>query len=229
MRPAASALAIAALTLLVGPAFAAPQDISLTFGSLPSAQGWTYTPLGNHAGAIETSIFSVSGGILFQNTMGQGFGVGGVFYQRNGIVTATETKELRFSARVLAFEGGAGAQGNAFGFTTGSVQYDISITPTEIYALGPSGSVLVPGTYANTVFNDYVLEFVPPGTQRIYRNGTLLYTSTSGIGVVGNAVFFGDGTGGVNTQVEIRSLRFLQDTAVPALGTSWGRIKELYR
>jgi hypothetical protein len=59
-----------------------------------------------------------------------------------------------------------------FGFTTGSVQYDISITPTNVYALGPGGTVAVPGTYDNiTAFHDYILEFQPPNIQlkSLYR------------------------------------------------------------
>jgi hypothetical protein len=203
-----------ATLVATGSALAAPQDIPLYFTSLPSAQGFTYSPVGSHAGAVEANIFSVSSNRLIQNSMGQGHGVsgGGILYVIPGIMTTTEPKKLLVTARCLQVEGsGAGAlgqQGFAFGFNTGSVQYDISLTPTAIYTLGPGGSVLVAGTYDNTQFHDYILEFVPPGTFKIYRDGALLHTGTSGFAFASNRLFFGDGTGGANAHAEILAFRF---------------------
>lgn len=225
------------LVLVPGFAHAAAQDVQLTFGSLPSAQGWVYTPSGSHAGAVETSVYSVSGGILTINSMGQGFGVSGgsiLYNNLSGLVTSSETKELRFTARAITFEGsGAASAGQgcvALGFTTGSVQYDISITPTKVYTLQPSGHVAVAGTFDNsTAFHDYVLSYTPPSSFQIRRDAVLIHSGTGGFSVAASRVFFGDGTGGGNAHTEVTALRFLQGSATVAAGTTWGRIKELYR
>lgn len=215
---------------------AASQYLALNFSSLPSAQGWTYVTSGAHAGAVESGIFSVGGGLLDQNSIGKGYGVsgGGILYQVSGIVTTTEVKQLRFTARCLQVEGSgigaAGQQGCAFGFTVANVQYDISITPTQVYTLGPGGTVLVPGAYDNSsAFHDYILDYQPGPVVRIYRDNVLLYTSATGSAVAGNRVFFGDGTGGANAHVEIKTLSFLQGGVVATEPATLGGVKSLYR
>jgi len=231
---ASAALAVAISTAVTS--LAAPQYIALNFSSLPSAQGFAYVPSGSHAGAPETSIFSVGGGVLTQNSIGQGYGVsgGGIIYQMSGITTTTEVKQLRFTARCLQVEGSGGGangeQGCAFGFTVNNVQYDISLTPTKIYTLGPGGTVAVAGTYDNSsAFHDYILDFQPGPTVRIYRDNVLLYTTSSGFFVAANRVFFGDGTGGANARVEINALSFLQGAVVATEPATLGRVKALYR
>ena len=233
----AALLAIAAIAIAAGSAWSASQDVSLTYDVLPSAQGWTYTPSGSHAGATEGLIFEADGTALHLRSMGQGYGVSGgsILYAINGIVSSTESKQLRVSAQVLQVEGsGAGAQGqggNVFGYTlpTTNVQYGFSITPTNVYVLISTGFAQVTGTYDNTGFHEYIFDFAAPGTTRLYRDGVLLSINTQGFGVTGNRVFFGDGTGGANSHTVIRQLRFVQNLTTPAAPASWGRIKSLYR
>ena len=161
-RPHSLALATTIASLLAtGTALSALQNFVLSFSSLPSAQGCNYNAVGSHAGTVESSVFSVGAGVLTQNSIGKGFGVSGgsiLYGVLNGLLNTTETKELRVTARVLQVEGSglgaAGQQGFAFGFNTGSVQYDISITPTNIYALGPGGTITVARTYTNTTLHD---------------------------------------------------------------------------
>jgi hypothetical protein len=224
MRKIFAVFSVAALSVFTNsaPTLGADQDLQLTFGTLPSAQGFTYVPSGSHAGAVEATIFSVDGTTLTQNSIGQGYGVsgGGILYNYSGIVTATEAKQLLVRARCLQVEGSgigaAGQQGFAFGFNTGSVQYDISVTPTKVYTLGPGGTVAISGTYDNsTAFHDWLLDFTPPNAFKIYRDGSLIHSGTNGFGVSGNLIFIGDGTGGANAHAEVRSLRFLQGTSVP--------------
>ena len=231
----AAFLAAAILAVAAVPVRAANQDLSITFSSLPSAQGWTYTPSGSHASAVEALVFDADGAALHLNTMGQGYGVSGgsIFYQISGIVTAAETKQLRVTAQVLQVEGsGGGAQGqggNTFGFTTGATQYGFSITPTAMYVLTGTGFVQVGGAVSNTTLHDYVFDYVSPGTTRLYRDGALINTNTAGFPVAANRAFFGDGTGGANSHTIITQLRFLQNVSTPAATASWGRIKSLYR
>jgi hypothetical protein len=217
------------------PVWAATQDISLTFGSLPSAQGWTYTTSGSHAGTLEGLVFETDGAALHLQTLGRGYGVsdGSILYQISGIVTAAETKQLRVTAQAVSVEGsGSGAQGqggNAFGFTTGATQYGFSITPTAMYVLTRTGFTQVGGTVNNLQPHDYVFDYVSPSTTRLYRDGVLIHTNTQGFAVAANRVFFGDGTGGANSHTIINQLRFIQDVESPAIETSWGRIKSLYK
>jgi hypothetical protein len=89
------------------------------------------------------------------------------------------------------------------------------LTPTQIFTLGPGGTVTVAGTYDNTVPRNYVLEFAPPNSFRILRDGVQIHAGTNGSPVSANRVFIGDGTGGANASAEILSLRFLQGTSVP--------------
>jgi len=65
-----SAFLVASVVLLVWSPVTVAGCYQLTGDSLPSAEGWTYL---SNAGDIEEDIFSVSGGILTQNTMGTGF------------------------------------------------------------------------------------------------------------------------------------------------------------
>ena len=230
-------LALAALAAFAAltDASAASMDVTLNFASLPSAQGFTYTPTGAHAAVLEPNVFSVSGGVLTQNTMGQSNGIsgGGILYQINGGMTATETKQIRVRTRCLQVEGSAGAPsgegGLVFGFSIGSVQYAWTLTPTKILVLQSTSYVAIPGVYDNTVFHDYTFEFIPPTTYRTWRDGGLINTSTVGYGIVANRLFIGDGTGGANARGEITSFRFIQDIATATRSSSWGRIKGLYR
>ena len=224
-----------AAVLLASAAAAASQDIMLNFSSLPSAQGFTYTPSGMHAGAVEGNVFSGAGGALPQNTIGQGYGStgGGILYVRPGIITAAEASELYVNARCLQVEGSgigaAGQMGFCFGITTGSAQYAVSLTPTQVFVIAPSGSVAVAGTYDNTAFHDWQLSYAPPSTFHVYRDGVLIHTGTAGGAVAANRLFLGDGTGGANAHVEVRAFHFLQGAAVPAEASSWGGVKALFR
>jgi hypothetical protein len=231
--PASSAFGLLVLATLSS---AAAFDVNLNFASLPSAQGWTYIPSGSHAGAIEGNVFSVSGGSFFQNTIGQSNGVSGgsILYVVSGGVTTTDTKQIRARARCLAVQGSANApngEGGFFmgGFATGSVQYGFGITPTRVFCLQPSGTVLTPGTFDNTQFHDWLFDWSPGGSFRIYRDGVLVHTASGGFAVAANRLFFGDGTGGANAQAEMQSLRFIQDVATPAAPASFGAVKGTYR
>ena len=220
-----------ALTLLarITPAAAAPLDLHLTFSSLPSAQGFTYTPSGSHALAIESSIFDVSGGVLTQNSMGQYLGGagGGVYYQRVGDITATDSKQIRVRTRCLTNEGGTG--GFVFGFGTPVGQFVLALTPTQAFVLRAGGWSAAPGTFDNTAFHDYILDWTSASSYRLYRDGTLIHTGSDGYPGSYNYVFFGDGTGGANAHGEITSYEFIQDLATPTRSSTWGRLKNLYR
>ena len=136
---------------------AAAMDVTLAFGSLPSAPGWSYVPSGAHAGVLEGTIFLTNAAVLTMNSIGQSNGVSGgsIFYQRlNGIPT-NEPKQIHARLRCLTVEGSANApagQGGLYiGFSTGAIQYGFSPTPTGIYNLGSGGFVAAAGPWQSGV------------------------------------------------------------------------------
>lgn len=233
-RLPAVALLVLALAS-VPPAAAAPMDVLLSFSSLPSAQGWTYTPSGSHAGALESAIFSVDGTRLVQNSMGQSNGVSGgsILYVRTNGITTTESKRIVVRGRCLTQEGSANAtlgQGCLYyGFTTGSVQYGFGFTSSRLFVLQSSGTVVLSGTYDNTQFHDYVFTWSAGGSWSLTRDGAAAGSGSGGFAVAANRLFLGDGTGGANAHAETSYFRFTQDLATPAVARTWGRVKALYR
>lgn len=233
VRPLAALFGALALCVATA-ATAGPLHVTLGFSSLPSAQGFTYTASGSHAGVLESSVFAVGGGVLSQNTMGQSNGVagGGLYYQRVGGITTGETKQLRVRARCTAAQGTTanpnGFGGFAFGFANGVTQFDFGLTPTKLFVLSGSSQVAVGGTYDNTQFHDYVFEYASASLQRLYRDGVLVFSGASGGALAVNRVFFGDTTGGANAAGEVAGLEFVQDLTTDAVPSTWGRIKSTF-
>ncbi len=215
-------------------ALAGPLHVTLGFSSLPSAQGFTYTASGSHAGVLESSVFAAGGGVLSQNTIGQANGTagGGLYYQRTGGVTTGETKQLRVRARCTAVQGTTanpnGFGGLAFGFANGATQFDFGLTPTKLCILSGSSQVALAGTYDNTQFHDYVFEYASASLQRLYRDGVLVFSGASGGALAVNRIFFGDTTGGANAAGEVAGFEFVQDLTTDAVPSTWGRIKSTF-
>lgn len=215
-------------------ATAGPLHVTLGFSSLPSAQGFTYTAAGSHAGVLESSVFSLGSGTLHQYTIGQANGTagGGLYYQMTGGITTGETKQLRVRARCTQTVGTIanpnGLGGFAFGFANGATQYDFGITPTRVYVLSGSSQVAVAGSFDNTQFHDYVFEYSSASLQRLYRDGVLVFSGASGGALAVNRIFFGDTTGGANAEGDIAGFEFVQDLTTEAVTSTWGRIKSTF-
>lgn len=235
LRPAgrsrhAIGAATALLLALLAP-HARATDIALAFGTLPSAQGWTFTSGGSPV-ATEAQTFALGGGVLTLNSMA--FGITGAgtsaYYARNGVVNVTEPIVITVRARVLEFEGDFTntfvGGGFTIGFGHGATYYQMGITPTQIRNV--AGTILSTA-YNNTQFHDYRLEWSPPSTVRYYVDGTLISTNNAGSASAVNRLLLGDGTGAANSQAEITAYRFLQGAATPAVQGTWGRIKSLVR
>lgn len=234
MHPLVRKLRIAAtLVALLGATapFARATDIPVGFGSLPSAQGWTFFSGGSPT-ATEAGVFSLSGGVLTLNTMA--FGITGVgtsaLYQQSGVVNNYEPVVIRFRARLLQHEGDFTntfvGGGLAFGFAQGSTLWQLGITPTQIR--NAPGTILS-SAYDNTQFHDYRLEWTPPSSVRYFVDDVLVSTNSAGLASATNRIYFGDGTGAANSQAEITEFHFMQGAATPAATSTWGRIKTLYR
>ena len=206
-------------------------DLPFTFATLPSAQGWTFTTGGSPL-ATEAVAFSVSGGTLTLNTMSYGFTGAGTaaYYAKLGATNNFEPVVIRMRGRIIQYEGDFTntfvGGGFTFGFSQGATQWGMGITPTQIRNVG--GTILS-SAYDNTQFHDYRLEWNPPTTLRYYVDNTLISTNNGGIATALNRIYVGDGTGASNSQSEIKEFRFLQGASTAVQGTSWGRIKTLYR
>ena len=221
------------LMLAAVPRAAGATDIALTFGSLPSAQGWAYNTGG--VAATEALAWSVGGGVLALNTMPYNVGLTGQgtssFYSQSGVVNNFESIVIRMRARVLEWEGdGSSSVGGclAFGFTQGATLWAMGITtsPSRIYNIN---GVILSSAYDNTQFHDYRLEWTPPSSVRFYVDGTLISTNSVGFAQALNRIYFGDATGASNAHAEITQYEFLQGAATATPSTSWGRLKSLYR
>lgn len=233
MRRHFRALRIVILCML-SPSLSTPAratDIALGMGSLPSAQSWVFTTGGSPL-ATEAGTVSLAAGVLTINTMA--FGITGVgtsaFYARPGVVNATEPIVIQMRGRLVQHEGDFTntfvGGGFAFGFAQGTTYWQMGITPTQIRNVN---GVLLSSAYDNTQFHDYRLEWNPPSTVRYYVDGTLISSSPGGAAQAINRLTLGDVTGAANAQMEIVSYRFLQGAATPVAGTTWGRVKALYR
>jgi len=212
-------VSLAIATLLGIAQFAhAQQTITLQFDSLPSAQGWTYF----QGGSIpETSVFSVTGTSLIQNTIGTGFAIGiSPNYAMFNVVEGAQPFVLKVRARVIATEG----------TDTGGFFFDVrTATPNQEYAMlfttssvsDPLGNSVAIDT---TVFHDYVLMATPGSNYNLYIDGTLSLSGPfSATGGALNAIQLGDGNSlYANAQAEVTQFVFttgvLQLTCDPTTG-----------
>ena len=182
----------------------AQTPIVLTFDSLPSAQGWTYS---EPSRVPEGSVFTATGSSLLQNTIGQGLTLPS--YGMFGVVDGSRPFVLTVRARVIAVEGTAAC---GFGFDVRTAvpnqEYDMCFTASQISdPLGNSGAV------DTTVFHEYVLMATPGGNYNLYIDGQLGLTGPfSATGGPLNGLQIGDlaGLGPTNAQAEVTKFVFSQ-------------------
>jgi hypothetical protein len=203
---AASVLAVSA----VGNSPVQASNITLNFNNLPSTQGWTYVVDGNTA--TETDVFSLSNGVLSQNTLGSGDGVNG--YTLANVIDSAQPFTLSWRSRVLQQEFVLNPQ-NFFGFglsvNNSSQRFALGFGTNEI-GIGPFQTL--DGSFDNTIFHDYRLEgsFIT-GNSQFYIDDVFIANLPLLNGVTPNAsngLFFGDATGLTNALAEITDYRFSQ-------------------
>jgi hypothetical protein len=196
------------------------QSITLDFNSLPSAQGWTYVAFGNNV--PETAVFSASGGMLHQNTIGVGFaGQGSNAYQLYNAVAPTLPFTLTVRARVLQEGIAYPGYNNPFGF-------DFSVfTGTEGFLVGLGTNQIMDGTsqeitFDNTQFHDYRLEGTPGSGYKLFVDDALVMAGPPRFDnpPLVDQLFLGDGTGGTNARADVAAYTFSQSrpAAVPEPG-----------
>jgi hypothetical protein len=182
----------------------------LDFDRLPSAQGWLYFS----DGQPETSIFSVSAGVLTQNTVPGPYTV--ERYKRQGVLDPLFPFSVVIRARVVADGGNCPTNpfGFAFGATAGEEIFVIGLSTIRIQ---DANGVDLSTTIDNTVFHDYRLEVTPGVGYRLFVDGALLgsglprsWPQPDPDNVGANELFFGDSTRCQGALAEVTSCTFIQ-------------------
>lgn len=173
--------------------------ISLGFASLPSAQGWTFSG----ASLPESSIFSVGGGVLHQDTSGLG-GAEGADYSLTNVV-ADQPFSITFTGRVteeeLLREDQYGHFGLGFGAEVNGFEYFIGLGGGVIDGAvnggpGLNGTAVLSNSIDTSVFHTYVLDATPAGGGfTLSVDGTQIYAGVGDLtDLASNELFFGDGS-----------------------------------
>ena len=199
---------ILVLIVFPQPVLAATTTISLDFNSLPSAQGWTFH--NGTSGIPDTSVFSVGGGVLHQNTIG--FGASGFAYRLDGVVDASSPFTLTVIARVLNYE--VQSFNNPYGFNigvlVGTEHFDVGIAPGNIRG-GASGGTLFSNSIDVSQVHEYRIEGTPgSGFFELFVDNISLGTAPAAVTGSPNGLFLGDGTAGANAEVEVSHYSFVQ-------------------
>ena len=160
-RARSGALFSGALLLLPASVFAG--SIDLSFGTLPSAQGFTYT---STSGTPENQIFSTNGTTLFLNSESLAASANGGYILSGGYNPAIDTT----IDIVMQVNEGTTAGSNDFQVRGGSELFDFGFSDSGVRI---QGSTFVPLT-TTSAFNDYKI-FLPggSGTYSLYQNGIL--------------------------------------------------------
>jgi hypothetical protein len=166
LRIAIGVLLLATKTLVLG------ADFSLSFDSLPSAQGWTFRT----DGPSEAQAYSVDGGKLIMHTIGTG--AANVGYEVDNVVDRlrpftislrarvlrTEVLDPSFAASTLVVSASTGADVSGFGLNTRSIH--APLFSGQIHPLDA------------TRFHDYRLEGGLGAEVRTFVDGVLFATGS---------------------------------------------------
>ncbi len=180
------------------PAFAS--NVTLGFGSLPSAQGFSFV---NQCAASESSLYSVSSNALHQDTLSCANLVS-AFYQLSNVVTASPfriTVTARVTSEQLLREGDFGHFGAGFGAESNGTEYFIGfgggfIDGAVLSGPGLDNTAVLSTSIDTTQFHTYVLNATPAdGGFTLSVDGTQIF---SGVGhtasLAANDLFLGDGS-----------------------------------
>ncbi len=178
------------------------QTVALDFSTLPSAQGWTYFS----DGAAETSIFSISSGVLTQNTVDGPYSV--EWYQRDGAIDLSVPFTVWVRARVL--QDGGYLVTNPFGFC-----FSAQSGPGGFFSTGLStdhiadvlGQLL---PMDNRNFHDYRMSVTPGVGYELFVDETRVMSGLPRFDVTEhppNRLIIGDCTRGLGAWAEVTSYR----------------------
>ena len=221
-RSARFIIVAAVVGILAVPLGAYAGSVSLTFGSLPSAQGWSFLedPWCPPGGCLEDHFFSVGGGTLSQNTLDDYGTWFAPYYQRMDGVDVSQPLTFSVTARVV---GDSGISGNDFGFGISVMRDGYG------YMLGLSTAEMEDSSgnhWANdaTQFHDYLMVVSPTVGFDLYVDGNWKLFSAARYEAEWlapdnqNRLAFGDLTRGRGAQAEVTAFEIAN--SVPEPGSS---------
>jgi hypothetical protein len=211
-------LAVTAMPALAG-------NVTLSFTSLPSAQGFDYQTSGQ---LTEAQAFSLSGNLLEQNSIGPGWN-SLAFYVDAGVVSESPFA-LNWTAELIEEED---SMANNFAGFAVSVT-----TPTQYYLLGlGAGGIDLRNGYDEDIistatlsasgvsvfsFHDYTLLGNPGAAEwSFFIDGTQWATGSSMPVSEPSRLAFGDLTAGPNAIGDTSAFSFDQPPGVPEPSTFW--------
>jgi RHS repeat-associated protein len=219
LQPASAEQKITDADLAVGAVTTVPGAITLDMSALPSQQGWMYAD--DSTGIPEAAVFSVSDGMLQQDTIGKGFNTWG--YQQLQMVDRQLPFTIAFRARVLAHEAIGGNPDHPFGFcigvNTGTETFGVGLDPRQI--MDSLGTVLSTAI-DNSQFHNYRLEVTPGVGYRVLVDGALVGTGPPRPSPDPSRLYIGDCTRGPNARADLSSYTFTQPRVIeqrPTNGT----------
>ncbi|MEM1059374.1 MAG: PEP-CTERM sorting domain-containing protein [Verrucomicrobiota bacterium] len=201
---------------------------ALNFNELPSEQGWTLVKSGPHANDAEGDLFSVSGGQLFQNTVGTGQGFSSSGSARYDFTTPSSFADADvitffFTTRVTAHEDTR--QDFSWASHFFSIYHDgqrafAGIKPGELFA---NGTFFTPAGYDGGLTNSYQLSlFTNTNTFEFYLNGVLVRSGASTATTVADRFSIMDGTGTANADAVLSQFVAVSGTVVPEPSSLFG-------
>jgi hypothetical protein len=234
-------LAIAAgVALVLSFASKTRADYNLGFTSLPSAQSWTYGPFGDRAGIPESAIYSISGGVLHEDTLGRPTVSGGsaeysTIFTPSYIIPGTSIKidptlpfDITVNARVTAtiFAPGDNPYGLDFGIILNNKQYAVGLTNMTYGIEGPGGpNDNAGGAFDNTDYHTYTIQVLSTGKFNLVIDGSTVRSDLTPFALDPTAprFFLGVGTGFTDVSGDIRRYSFIQpvgsSSSVPEPGS----------
>lgn len=199
--------------------------VTLSFSSLPSDQGWTYTTAGAGFGIPPERLYRATGTELLQDTLGiPTTGAGHNYVFRPITIAPGEDFSLRISGRLDqaegVFENGTVYPfGLSFGISTDEGYYYFGVGGSRI-GYGSSANVSYvdfPAGYDGAAWNDFQLTRIG-GAVRLRVNGVTVLSGAS-FPIVGTPrVLLGDGTGFANARGAYRQFE-LRTGVVPEPAT----------
>lgn len=192
-------------SVLVKPFEGPPPEVpsgtyTLSFDSLPSAQGWIFM----RDGLAENDAFSVDGTRLAQRTVGSGTS-SFARYQKDGVADPSKRMVLSVTARVLRHEklsGGSVGLGINFYVSNGAHSHRLALTDTLVQVGGQFYGL------NTTDFHDYRFELYPSGNFDLYVDGVIFATGVGFETVSSSKIFFGDSTAHENADAEVVAFSF---------------------
>lgn len=203
------------ITIFVGSIGVFASVITLDPSILPSNQGWDYSAVGLHSGAIESEVFSEGETALNLNSIGEPLSSltgGAIQYRQSAVVELGMLTTLEWASQTLAYEYTSSAGQNfgfSLGFSSGSYRYFAGINLGQVTLIDGSGFTSIP--VDTTEAHTYRMETISgTSTYSFYVDNALEATLSARSGTTQADVYFGDGTGGANSNIDITALNFAQ-------------------